>query len=238
MTAPATVRVAIVEDDAVLREELACFLSQRGFEVHTANSGRGLDDLLPGVAMNVVVLDLNLPGESGFEIAERIRRHARDMGIIMLTARSALLDRVKGYESGADIYLAKPVPEEELCAAIWSLYRRVAGDMPADSWLLDSEKSLLRPPGGSPDIALTAKELALLLLFARAAQQTLDSTDLCEMMESHSDGEALSKRALENIVSRLRKKLQPGAKDTPALIRPVWGCGYQLCFSIRQARLA
>lgn len=235
MSAP--IRVAIVEDDAILREELAWFLGQHGFETLVANSGRGLDDLLPVTPVDVVVLDLNLPGESGFEIAQRLKRHNPATGVVMLTARSALHDRVKGYESGADIYLAKPVPAEELKAAIVSLHRRLGGQGQAPAWLLDREKALIRPPAGHPDIALTSKELAFLLLFARAARDTLESTTVCELMEPADSNEPLSKRALENIVSRLRKKLQPHALAPRALIRPVWGSGYQLCLELKEARL-
>lgn len=231
------IRVAIVEDDAILREELAWYLSLNGCEVLEANSGLGLDDLLPGTQVDVVVLDLNLPGESGFEIAERLKRHNPAIGVVMLTARSALLDRVKGYASGADNYLAKPVPAEELKAAIVSLHRRLGGQGQAPTWLLDREQALIRPPAGHPDIALTAKELAFLLLFARAARDTLESTTVCELMEPANSTEPLSKRALENIVSRLRKKLQPFALPTRSLIRPVWGSGYQLCFVLRETRL-
>lgn len=231
------IRVAIVEDDAILREELAWFLNMHGCEVLEANSGRGLDDLLPLSSVDTVVLDLNLPGENGFDIAERLKRHRPSLGIIMLTARSALLDRVKGYSSGADIYLAKPVPGEELLAALMSLRRRLGGQAKPQMWLLDRERALIRPPSGQADIALTAKELSFLLLFARAAQDTLESTTVCDMMESGESVEPLSKRALENIVSRLRKKLQTAVSNEQVLIRSVWGTGYQLCFAVKEARL-
>lgn len=231
------IRVAIVEDDAILREELAWFLGLHGFEVLVANSGASLDDVLPRSPVDVVVLDLNLPGESGFGIAERLRRHSPDIGIIMLTARSALIDRVKGYASGADIYLAKPVSEQELHAAIVSLHRRLSGSTQAQCWLLDWEQALIRPPQGYPDVALTDKELAFLLLFARAAQDTLESTSVCDMIKTADAVEPLSKRALENIVSRLRKKLQPLVPPERVLIRSIWGSGYQLCFVVKEGRL-
>jgi DNA-binding response OmpR family regulator len=231
------IQVALVEDDAILREELAWFLNTNGFEVHTANSGRGLDDVLPIASVDVVVLDLNLPGESGFEIAERLKRHNPSIGVVMLTARSALLDRIRGYECGADIYLPKPVPEQELQAAIISLHRRLDRGQPSPIWLLDEAKALIRPPVGYPDIELTSKELSFLLLFARSAQQKLDSADMCQLMEQGSSNEPLSKRALENIASRLRKKLQPFADPQQPLIRSVWGSGYQLCFGLKEAGL-
>lgn len=238
MSEPPRIRVAIVEDDAILREELAWYLSLNGCEVLEANSGRSLDDLLPLSTVDAVVLDLNLPGENGFDIAERLKRHSPAMGIVMLTARSALLDRVKGYASGADIYLAKPVPGEELLAALMSLHRRLGGQAQTQMWLLDRERSVIRPPNGQADIALTAKELAFLLLFARAAQDTLESNTVCDMMEAGESVAPLSKRALENIVSRLRKKLQAAASPEQVLIRSVWGSGYQLCFAIKESRLS
>jgi DNA-binding response OmpR family regulator len=231
------IRVAIVEDDAILREELAWYLKLHDCEVLEANSGPGLDDLLPLSPVDVVVLDLNLPGENGFAIAERLKRHSPAMGIVMLTARSALFDRVKGYASGADIYLAKPVPGEELLAAIMSLHRRLSGQAHMQIWQLDRERALIRPPGKQPDVALTEKELAFLLLFARAARDTLESTTICEMLETSQSSEPLSKRALENIISRLRKKLQAAASPEQVLIRSVWGSGYQLCFTVKEASL-
>ncbi|MDP4909908.1 MAG: response regulator, partial [Burkholderiaceae bacterium] len=132
----APMRVALVEDDSLLRKEIHYHLKQQGFLVFAVNSGRSLDDLLISEPIDAMVLDLTLPGEDGISIARRMRASIPSMGIIMLTARAAVPDRLKGYEAGTDIYLSKPVAPEELTAALMSMYRRSRlMNKTADSWV-------------------------------------------------------------------------------------------------------
>jgi two-component system, OmpR family, response regulator len=117
-------RIAIVEDESSLRTDLVEYLEACGHPSHGCECGPALDDLLQKQPVDVVILDVNLPGESGFSIAVRLRERSA-IGIIMLTARSLAVDRVVGLEVGADVYLTKPIDLRELEAQIRALERRL-----------------------------------------------------------------------------------------------------------------
>lgn len=221
-------RIAIVEDDVILREELSQFLQAHQFIVYEANNGLALNDLLLTESIDLLILDLNLPGQSGFEIAKLVRASHPRIGIAMLTARTALADRIKSYEHGADIYLPKPTPPQELLAAINSLARRINNLKPS-GWVLHAQTSQLVSPDGVTQIALIAVESLLLKALSQAPNHSLESESICEILAVQLASEIMTKRALENIISRLRKKIQP-ALDGPErrIIHSVWGTGYQL----------
>jgi len=226
------IKIAIVEDDAILREELSHFLQAHHFKVYEANNSLGLSDLLLREALDILILDLNLPGQSGFEIAQPVRKTHPKIGIVMLTARTALADRIKSYEHGADIYLPKPTPPQELLAAIHSLSRRVVESKPS-GWILHLQSGQLTPPNGETRISLLASESLLLSALSQAPNQCLESESICEILSEQLMAEAMTKRSLENVISRLRKKIQPmlsGAERR--IIRSVWGTGYQLCLPL------
>jgi DNA-binding response OmpR family regulator len=107
--------VALVEDDPLLRNEIEVHLKAHDFEVHAVNSATALDDLIARVAFDLFIIDLNLPGEDGLSLCRRLRRSLPSAGIVIMTARVALIDRIAGYkQGGADIYLVKPVAPDEL----------------------------------------------------------------------------------------------------------------------------
>lgn len=221
--------ILIVEDDAILREEIVYFLNGHGLRTLEANNSIAIDELMMTTPVDILILDVNLPGRNGFEIAQHIRGHTPGIGIIMLTARTALHDRLKSYESGADIYLPKPTAPEELLAAILSLRRRMQTSAARDTWTLDSQRRYLFTPGGTNPVSLTSMECALLHALAQATNHTLDSNNLCELIGEKHQSDALTKRALENLVSRLRKKAADASSvNDEVLIRSVWGVGYQL----------
>ena len=227
-----SIKIAIVEDDAILREELSQFLQSKNCIVHEANNGLALNDLLLNEGMDLVILDLNLPGQSGFEIAKSLRHQFPQMGIVMLTARTGLIDRINSYESGADLYLPKPTPPLELLAAIHSLARRFTEKAPED-WTLHSQSSQLSPPNGASKINLIAVESLLLRALAQAPNHSLESENICEILSEHLSAEIMTKRSLENVISRLRKKIQPALiGHERRIIHSVWGTGYQLCLPI------
>lgn len=233
MNTTSPIRIALVEDDANLREELSHFFSTRGFEVFEANSGISLDDLLISHPVDILVLDLNLPGQSGFDIATRIRQHLPNIGIVMLTARTGAQDRLRGYESGADVYLPKPTPPQELLAAVNNLFRRLQNQHTIGQWVLDGQRRLLYTINRPDPVTLTGSETALMLALIHAPNRTLESDVLCELINQRDPSEPLTKRALENLVSRLRKKIADALDDkTEPTIRSVWGLGYQLALAI------
>ncbi|MDN3987155.1 response regulator transcription factor [Zwartia vadi] len=230
----APMRVALVEDDPLLRKEIHYHLKQQGFLIFAVSSGRSLDDLLITEPIDALVLDLSLPGEDGISIARRMRSSIPSMGIIMLTARSAIPDRLKGYEAGTDIYLTKPVVPEELTAALMSMYRRSRlMNQSAGSWIISLQDRSMTSPHSQEKIFLTNSEKALLIGLTQASHHLLETEVICEMLSQRPDADDIGKRALESLVSRLRKKLatisQEGAE--PAL-KAVWGVGYELCIPI------
>ena len=227
------VRVALVEDDPLLRKELHFHLKQQGFLVFAVQNGKSLDELLMTEPLDALVLDLSLPGEDGIAIADRIRRSIPGMGIVMLTARSALPDRIRGYAAGADVYLNKPVATEELTLTLLSVVRRVKKIDEVPAWTLDLQNRSIYGPEPWQKAFLTNSERALLLALAQAPSHMLETDMICELLSQRSGTSEMGKRALESLVSRLRKKLESltGLEAEPA-IKAVWGIGYQLCVPV------
>ncbi len=223
--------IAVVEDDAILREELAHFLRGNGHCVTELVTGVTLNELLTEQTIDVVILDLNLPGMNGFEIAEGLKKNHPTIGILMLTARTSLPDRVKSYDSGADLYLPKPTAPMEILAAVNSLGRRLLKPASVTAWELTESHRALVNQSISQKILLSPFEETLLLCLHRAPEHTLDAQALCDALSKKHHGHAMTRRALENIISRLRKKIAEHVdEDKRLIIRSVRGIGYQLCF--------
>lgn len=225
-------RLAIVEDDALLREELACFFKGAGLVVHEANSYHTLLDVLQNEPVDVVVLDLNLPGKNGYEIAERLKALSPTIGIVMLTARAAKQDRLRGYDAGADIYFPKPVDPDELLAAVRSLAARVRGQtVNVQTYKLNLRKMTLAGTGAQC-ASLSAVDAVILKALAFSPDQTLDISSLQNLLEERFPDRPFTKRALENLLSRLRKKLMQAFDTDVDPIRAVRGVGYQLTWAL------
>lgn len=226
------IEIALIEDDGILREELSQFLGTNNYKVYQANSGLAFDDLLIKRNIDLIILDLNLPGQNGFEIAKKLRASRPQIGIIMLTARTALTDRIKSYESGADIYLPKPTPPQEILAAVNSLAKRVGSSKPK-SWTLHISSSQLLSPNGESTVELIPIETYLLSALAQAENNTLESESICEILSEQLSMEIMTKRALENVISRFRKKLLPlVGEESHRSIQSIRSSGYRLCFPI------
>lgn len=232
--------IAIVEDDKILREELSHFLGSYGHVVHEINSGPALDDLTQVTDFDILILDLNLPGPTGFEIAKSYRSRLLDVGIIVLSARTSGVDRIKSYQDGADIYIPKPCPPQELLAAVNSLARRVKKRDSIKSWKLDPIRLVLASADGLINIQLLPFESGIIAALAKAPQNHLSFDSLCaQVAESPSPDiqtDGVTRRALENKISRLRKKFSLYAVNEPSLIRSVRGEGYQLCLPVTIAQ--
>ena len=191
-----------------------------GFDCAEALAEQGLT-----LRIDLVVLDLNLPGEDGLSLTRRLRATNPEIGIIMMTARTRTDDKRIGYESGADIYLAKPVSLEELTAAIQALSRRLRpAGAPSLGLVLDTVRLTLGGPGGMA--ALSAPEAALLAAFARAQDHRLETWQIIVVLEQAD--RAPNRNALNVTISRLAAKLrQSGTAAQP--IRSIRNWGYQLC---------
>lgn len=226
--------VALVEDDHMLREEVAIHLSNYGFKVHAVNSALALDDLTARVPIDLFVIDLNLPGEDGLSLCRRLRQSLPGAGIVIMTAKVALQDRLAGYShGGADFYLPKPISPDELVLVLLSLGRRVKLIDTVEEWSLSLRDRTLTGPGEAQKLRLTTREKTLLVALIQAQENTMDSVVLCDLFSSSDSDESITKHALEELVARLRRKfksvLPEGAE--PA-IKSVWGVGYQLCLQI------
>lgn len=213
--------LAVVEDNPDVLDDLLFNLRRESFEVTGYPDGAALDAALAqGQDWTVLVLDLGLPGEDGLSIAHRLRQTHPALGIIALTARGRLKDRVEGLNSGIDLYLVKPIDIAELAAAIRAVARRVnqmKGHVPA--WRLEHDGyRLVRPDGGT--ITLTVMEFKILHVLARAHAEPVLRDDLIRAIGRKPD--AYDPRALEVMVSRLRAKL---GHQSP--LRAVRNQGYQ-----------
>jgi two-component system phosphate regulon response regulator OmpR len=220
----------VVDDDARLRALLQRFLSEQGFRVSVAADAAAARAALAAVSFDLVVLDVMMPGESGLELAESLRRGGREVPILMLTARGAPDDRVAGFEHGADDYLPKPFDPRELALRIRTILRRAAPPAPAllaqapvqlgARWF-DAERSELRGPEGA--VRLTGGEAALLAALARRPGDVLSREEIAAALGMPEAGE----RAIDVQVTRLRRKIEPDPRE-PRFLHTVRHRGYVL----------
>ncbi len=213
--------IVIVEDNADVLDDLLFNLRRLGFSVTGYPDGVALDAALAaGREWSVLVLDLGLPGEDGLSIARRLRQTHPALGIIALTARGRLIDRVAGLNEGVDLYLVKPIDMTELAASIRAVARRVAqiGET-APLWRLDPQGPHIICPDGE-QLALGLGEFHLLAAMALEPAHTVGRADLMRAMGK--DPESYDPRALEVVLSRLRAKL---GEQGP--LKAVRGQGYR-----------
>lgn len=216
--------IVLVEDNAALRESMLDVLAAEGHHVVGFDSAESFVANCSVARVDVLVLDLNLPGQDGLSFAREMRETWPKVGIIMLTARGAPEDRQTGYESGADIYLAKPSSAQELTASIWALARRLGREETAPRlFVLDAKAMTLTGPLGT--VALTSGEASLLESFVQAPGNRL----VTEGQAAEAD--ATRKATLGVKIVRLRKKLAAaGAVGQP--INAIRNLGYQLSVSV------
>ena len=217
-------KILVVEDHKALREVFVDHLSQKGYDTLGVSSGEEVDEYFFSEIPDLLILDINLPGESGLSIGHRYRLAYPALNIIMLTVRAAPADKILGYDNGADIYLAKPVSSEELLAAVASVGRRVqqsrkvAGQASLDhkrmNFLYSNEK-----------INLSQVETILLKALIEASENKLDYWQLIELLDKEPTEK--NKSNLGVYVHRLNKKLTGAGMQDP-VISSLWKEGYQL----------
>ncbi|HPB74966.1 MAG TPA: response regulator transcription factor [Chromatiaceae bacterium] len=191
-------RIALLEDEILLRKELAAFLSKRDHEVAQAGTLAEFWPLMPQV--DIAILDLMLPDGSGEEVARRLRQEHPRVGILMLTARGAIQDRLQGLDAGADHYLVKPFRLVELAAIIDALLRRLG-----TGWRLDGQRRLLIAPDGFSS-ALSVAEMTLFNLLCGHPGEVVTQRTLVEALGF--DWLDYDRRRLDKLVSRLRHRWQ------------------------------
>lgn len=217
--------IAVVEDNDDLRSAVVSALRSEGHRVVGVDCAESFTDACGGTQIDLMVVDLNLPGEDGLDLTRRIRSVQSDIGVIMLTARTGVADRKRGYDSGADIYLTKPVAIEELGAAVDALSRRLhTRTAEAAGVTLDVRGLVLR--SRAAEVRLSAQEAGVLAAFVRAPERRLETWQLTEM--AGHGGDEPNRNALNVMLFRLGRKLQQaGLSDRP--IRAIRNWGYQLC---------
>ena len=223
----ARLSVLVVEDHDMLREATVAALNNAGHLAKGVVSAEDVDDTPTLAPPDLYVIDLNLPGEDGISLSKRIRESHPRAGIVMVTARTETKDKIAGYESGADIYLPKPVDPEELLAAVDALAHRIRPIAEECTLTLNLKSLQVRGPKG--EMGLSQSEANLLSAFSRAGGEQLERFQVATNLSLK--GEVLNATSLEVRLSRLRKKLNQVGAEEPT-IKAIRGHGYKLAVTI------
>ncbi|MXO96657.1 response regulator [Erythrobacter aquimaris] len=231
MNDAAPITLLLVDDEASLREPLAEYLSGQGFVVLEAESAAQARSRLETDRPDLVLLDIMMPGEDGLSLCRHLVE-SRQLPVILLTAKGEAMDRIIGLEIGADDYVTKPFEPRELVARIRSVLRRAdrSGVEPADDlayvfegWTLDPLKRRLTDPEGTL-VPISTAEFRMLRAFCDHPRQVLDRDRLLDMVQGREA--QLFDRAVDNQVSRLRRKIEADSRN-PHFIQTVRGGGYR-----------
>jgi two-component system OmpR family response regulator len=233
--------ILVVDDSADIRDPLAKYLAKKGLRVSTADGGQELRRVMKTSAIDLVVLDVMMPGEDGLVLCRMIRE-TTDIPVILLTAMVEETDRIVGLEIGADDYVTKPFSPRELLARIKAVLRRARGvprtaaattpgRLRFDQWTLDTGRRELVGADGVA-VPLSTTEFRLLSVFLERPRIVLSRDQLLDL----TAGRSLEpfERSIDNQVSRLRKKIEADPKN-PAIIKTVWGGGYVLAAEVAEA---
>jgi DNA-binding response OmpR family regulator len=221
------ISIAVLEDDAILRDLiLVPKLREYGFTVAPSGTASELYAQLLQDHFDLAILDIGLPDANGFQVAQKLRTTWPDMGIVILTGRGGVPDRVRGLSEGADAYLPKPVEIELLVATLCSLARRLKGSQTATSkdWRLDQNGWRLLNPGGV-GVTLTDIERLLLLKLIETPGVLVTRETLIEVLTSNVYD--FDPHRLDNLVYRLRRKVMVSVGE-PVPISAIYGKGYVL----------
>ncbi|MBL6935736.1 MAG: response regulator [Alphaproteobacteria bacterium] len=246
--------ILVVDDEPGIRTLLERYLTRQGYRVTAAADGKAMDAVLEHEKVDLVILDLVMPGEDGLTLTRRLRESAvsRDAAIIILTLKDEMVDRVVGLEMGADDYMTKPFNTRELHARVKSVLRRAKAPPSASGaavensqklaemadtaylfagWRLDHTNRELTSPTGRP-VALTKGEFTLLTVFLRNPNRLLNRDQLTEQV--HNRAWSPFDRGIDVQIGRLRRKLKEENAETPELIKTVRGGGYMLATDVTE----
>ncbi|CEG09203.1 MAG: response regulator [Afipia felis] len=224
--------ILVVDDHREIRELVSRALVREGFRVSVATDGREMRKVMADARIDLIILDLMLPGEDGLTLCRALRAES-NIPIIMLTAKGDEIDRVVGLEVGADDYIPKPFGSRELIARIRAVLRRTRNDDAPDRtnrsagyrfdrwWLDTGARELLREDGVT--VPLSTGEYDLLLALVERPQRVLSRDQLLDLARGRAT--SAFDRSIDTQVSRLRKKLELNPNE-PTIIKTVWGGGY------------
>jgi len=229
----------VVDDDREIRNLLTEYLTQAGFRVTAVGDGKAMRRAIEANRIDLVILDLMLPGEDGLSLCRDMRTRSNSLPVLMLTARGDEVDRIVGLEMGADDYLAKPFNPRELLARIKTILRRAQALPPnleqAEAkafrfagWTLDVATRNVKAPDGLV-VPLSGAEYRLLRVFLDHPQRVLPRDQLLELANKREA--ILFDRSIDVLVGRLRKRLGDDSKE-PTLIKTVRGEGYVLAATV------
>ncbi|MCG6114062.1 MAG: response regulator [Mesorhizobium sp.] len=236
--------ILIVEDDVKIRNMLENYLRSEGYRAFAVSSASELHDEYDIESVDLVLLDIGLPGEDGLSLARRLRNNPH-LGIIMLSGRSDIVDRIVGIEVGADDYISKPFHLREVLARVKAVLRRVRGNRKeargqdanghvgavisfGDYKLFVDQRRLVNKQG--EDVVLTSGEFDILLALVRNAGRVLSRDQLLDMTKG--PGWIALDRTIDAQIARLRKKIEPDPRR-PLFVKSVRGSGYQFSAKMR-----
>jgi two-component system OmpR family response regulator len=229
----------LVDDERSIREPLAAYLQKNGFRVTAVGDAAAARQRLAGYAIDLVVLDIMMPGEDGLSLCRHIRETG-EIPVILLTARSEETDRIVGLEMGADDYVLKPFSPRELIARIKVILRRAGSGVGTRhrapesesyafaGWVLKAGERMLVDSDGV-SVPLSTGEYNLLLALVSRPNQVLSRDQLLDITQGREANPF--DRAIDNQISRLRRKVEPDHRN-PTLIKTVWGGGYTLAADV------
>lgn len=229
---PASPNILVVEDDRETRALIAKYLRSNACNVATAGDGREMARAMTDRRVDLLILDIMLPGEDGLSLCRKVRAETHTP-IIMLTARAEDVDRILGLEMGADDYLAKPFNPRELLARINAVLRRqamarlasesgAASTLGFAAWKIDFRLRELRNPDGAR-VAMTSAEFDLLQTFCERPGRVLSREGLLDLTQGRNAGSF--ERSIDVLISRIRRKIEPDPRE-PTLIKTVRSGGY------------
>nr|CRH08125.1 DNA-binding response regulator in two-component regulatory system with ArcB or CpxA [Candidatus Magnetococcus massalia] len=236
--------ILIVEDDAVTRSLLSGYFKNAGYQIIQAQDADSMQRALAGRQVDLVLLDINLPGKDGLSITQELRNQSEVLGIILVSARSDDVDRIIGLELGADDYVVKPFNERELLARVKGLCRRIdlvkrlkesakSQEMPRNyrfgHWtLMESSRKVIHEEG--EEVSLTNGEFRLLEAFINRAGRALTRDQLLDAVSSREW--TPNDRTIDVMVNRLRRKLEVNPRQ-PQIFITVHGVGYQFALEVK-----
>lgn len=231
--------ILLVDDEASIRDPLARYLERQGYRVTEAADAQAAREALSGFDIDIVLLDIMMPGEDGLSLTRYISANSGPP-VILLTAKSEETDRIVGLEIGADDYVVKPFSPRELVARIKVVLRRgntgsgvakrVGTVFHFEGWQLRSAEQQLIDPSGVL-VPLSSGEYRLLEALVERAGQVLNRDQLLDLTRGRVAGPF--DRAIDNQISRLRRKIEPDLKD-PSYIKTIWGGGYRFSVEVRR----